>query len=299
MSQLHDVYARVTAEIVAAIEAGAGTWKMPWHHPVDAISRPANVASNRLYRGVNVLALWVAAQKHGFPTGMWGTYRQWLAAGAQVRKGSRGTTVVLWKKLSHEDRPGQSDEGDDDGHTPRLRLLARSFSVFNAQQVDGYAAPEAAPSPVAQRVAHADEFVRALRIPTDYGPFAPQYQIHLDRILMPPVASFSEAAGYYATLIHEAAHATGAKHRLNRNFHKGFTGAELAIEEMTAELAASFILADLGLACRPRADHAAYIASWLRLLKNNPRAVFWAAGKAQAAADWMHAQQPSSYTNLT
>ena len=54
----------------------------------------------------------------------------------------------------------------------------------------------------------------------------------------------------------------------------------------------AFVLADLGIAHHPRADHAAYVASWLRVLKDDPRAIFTAASKAQAAADWMHAQQP-------
>jgi antirestriction protein ArdC len=94
------------------------------------------------------------------------------------------------------------------------------------------------------------------------------------------------------TLLHEAAHATGAKHRLDRNFAERFKRDSLAIEEICAELTASFVLADLGIAHHPRADHAAYVASWLRALKDDPRAIFTAASKAQAAADWMHAQQP-------
>ena len=60
------------------------------------------------------------------------------------------------------------------------------------------------------------------------------------------------------------------------------------MEEAVAELTASYILADLEIAHRPRPDHAAYIGSWLELLKDNPRAIFTAASKAQQAADWMH-----------
>ena len=84
-----DVYARITAEIVAAIEAGAGDYHMPWHHDGAATARPVNVASGKTYRGVNVLALWVAAHSAGYPTGVWGTYRQWQELGARVRKGER------------------------------------------------------------------------------------------------------------------------------------------------------------------------------------------------------------------
>ena len=77
-----DICTRITAEIVAAIEAGVGEWRMPWHHDGASTARPVNVASRKGYRGVNVLALWIASQAAGYPTGVWGTYRQWQAAGA-------------------------------------------------------------------------------------------------------------------------------------------------------------------------------------------------------------------------
>jgi antirestriction protein ArdC len=98
----------------------------------------------------------------------------------------------------------------------------------------------------------------------------------------------------YGTILHEGGHASGAKHRLDRNFNERFGRNARAIEEATAELTASFILADLAIAHHPRPDHAAYVASWLRALKDDPRAIFTAASRAQAAADWMHAQQPQS-----
>ncbi|MBJ7527490.1 MAG: hypothetical protein JHD10_09680, partial [Sphingomonadaceae bacterium] len=62
-------------------------------------------------------------------------------------------------------------------------------------------------------------------------------------------------------------------------------------EELTAELTAAYIMADLGLACIPRPDHAAYIQSWLKTLRDDPKALLTAASKAQAAADWMHEAQ--------
>ena len=120
-----DIYTRITAEIVAAIEAGAGTWKMPWHHDGSAVSRPTNVGSERRYRGVNVIALWVAAQAAGCVSGVWGTYRQWLAAGAQVRKGERGTTVVLWKQMTLT----SDDDEDGDQILPSAHLRPRVHRV--------------------------------------------------------------------------------------------------------------------------------------------------------------------------
>ncbi len=88
-----DIYTRITTEIVAAIENGAGEWRMPWNHDGSSIARPRNVASDKGYRGINVLALWVAARRSSYTTGIWGTYQQWSQFGCQVRKAEKATTV--------------------------------------------------------------------------------------------------------------------------------------------------------------------------------------------------------------
>lgn len=281
-----DVYARVTEAIIAAIEAGAGTWRMPWHHSGADVTRPTNIASGKPYRGINTVSLWAAAYNSGYASGVWGTYRQWQERGAQVRKGEHASLGVLWKEVSRRDEQDH-DDGDD-----RRRLFARAFSLFNADQVEGYA-PEPGPFlPESERLATAEQFIAALGVDAVYGSTSAYYHIGEDRIHMPDFAAFRDAHGFYATHIHEAAHASGAAHRLDRDFSERWTKHALAMEEATAELTASFLLADLGIAHEPRPDHAAYIASWLQLLKDEPRAVFTASSKAQAAADWMHAQQP-------
>jgi antirestriction protein ArdC len=85
----------------------------------------------------------------------------------------------------------------------------------------------------------------------------------------------------------------GHASRLNRDLTGRFGSAKYAMDEAVAELTSSFVMADLGIAHRPREEHAAYLRSWLPVLKSDPRAIFTAAGKAQQAADWMHAQQPA------
>lgn len=293
MSRFHstsaraDIYSRITTEIVAAIETGAGDWRMPWHHNGAEITRPKNVASHKHYRGINVLALWIAAQARSYSSGLWATYRQWAALGAQVRKGERGTTVVFWKQAV-----SRADEDHDDDGTVHDRMFARAFTVFNLAQVEGYLPPSSVVLPESERFEHAEAFVAGLKIPITEGVYDAHYRIDLDRIFMPTFHTFRDASAQMGTLLHEAAHATGAKHRLDRDFSERFKRDNLAIEEICAELTASFVLADLSIAHHPRPDHAAYVASWLRALKNDPRAIFAAASKAQAAADWMHAQQP-------
>jgi len=292
-----DIYSRITTEILAAIEAGAGEWKMPWHHGGSSIARPVNVASAKGYRGVNILALWIAAHAKGYASGIWGTYRQWAARGGQVRRGEKATAIVFWKEIrgtaEGEDETAAGTDDQDD----RPRFVARGYSVFNKAQVDGFEEPEAPRLPESARIEHAERFFAALNIPVAWGAEAAYYRVDEDRIHMPDFGCFTDAVAAYGTLYHEAGHATGAPHRLDRKLMQRFGNQAVAAEELVAELTASFILADIGLAHHPRPDHAAYVASWLEVLRNDKRAIFTAASKAQAASDWMHAQQAGGATH--
>jgi antirestriction protein ArdC len=285
-----DIYARITNEIVTAIEAGAGTYKMPWHHDGSATSRPTNVVSRKTYRGANVIMLWVAAQRAGYTNGLWGTYKQWAQLGGQVRKGERATSIVFWKI----DRPETAEADEDEPSSERVRFFARGYSVFNLAQVDGYTAPATPVLPEAERLAHAEAFYSNLRIPTVHGGSEAFYRPSDDTVHVPLFEAFHEPAGYYSVLFHEGIHATAAPHRCDRDLSGRFGSEAYSFEEVIADCGSSLLLADLGIAVHPRPDHAAYIASWLKVLKNDTSAIFTAASKAQAAADWMHAQQPAS-----
>lgn len=284
-ARINDVYMRVTEQIIEAIEAGADAWRMPWHLTDSDQFFPTNALSRKPYRGVNVLALWGAAEKHGYPTGLWGTYRQWDELGAQVRKDEKGSCVVFWKI---------SERGEvDEGETARgSRFLARGYWVFNAHQVDGFTLPQApAPRPVAERIEAADSFFDALRADIRHGGNRAYYRPDTDHIQMPMFEAFPDRLGYYATLAHESTHWTGAENRLDRDLKGRFGTDAYAAEELIAELGAAFVCAGLGLTNEPRPDHAAYISSWLKLLRSDKRAIFTAASKAQAAADWMHERE--------
>jgi antirestriction protein ArdC len=299
-SDRSDIYARITADIVAAIEQGAGEWQMPWHHDGSSITRPRNVASDKAYRGINILALWVAAHRARYTSGIWGTYRQWAERSCQVRRGEKATSVVFWKQIGRRDDGEASTDdpepSDHDDRAGRPRFLARGYCVFNEAQVDGHrhVQQEQPRLPEAERIARADAFFAALDIPIITGGNEAYYCPDIDTIFMPPFELFIDASSFYSCLFHESGHAAGYPSRLNRDLGGRFGSAKYAMDEAVAELTSSFILADLGIAHRPRAEHAAYLASWVRVLKDDPRAIFTAASKAQQAADWMHAQQPGA-----
>lgn len=283
-----NVYTRVTDSIIAAIEAGAGDFKMPWHAQGD-LARPFNVSSGKAYRGINTVALWVAAQATGYASPIWGTYKQWQEKGAQVRKGEKASTVVFWKVSDPASREAESQNEDSD--QPHARVFARAYCVFNAQQVEGWEAPAMPALPQAARIAHAEGFFAALGATIKEGGARACYIPSRDEIHLPPFAAFHDAVAYYATLAHEATHWTAHASRCARDLKGRFGSESYAAEELVAELGAAFLCSDLALTPEPRPDHAAYIASWLKVLRSDPRAIFTAAAKAQAAADWMHARQ--------
>lgn len=277
-----DVYQRVTDQIVAAIEKGAGTWRMPWHTTGKFAFSPVNLQSHKPYRGINTLMLWAAAEQKGYDSAEWATYKQWQERGAQVRKGEKSTLVVFWKFAN-------SAESQDDDDTPeRSRFcFARAYSVFNAAQVDGYTPKVEDPETEPERIAEADDFFSGVGATVRHGGNRAYYTPSDDHIQMPPLAAFEENLSYYSTLAHEHGHWTAKAGRCDRQLGKRFGDNAYAAEELIAELCAAFLCARLSLTSEPREDHAQYIQSWLKVLKSDKRAIFTAASKAQQAADYL------------
>lgn len=278
-----DIHQHLTDRIVAAIEAGAGEWQMPWHRGSGG-RHPVNVASGNRYRGVNVLALWVEARVNGYGSHLWGTYRQWAERGAAVRKGQKASYVVFYKEI-------EVDTGDDSENEPNRRLFARATPVFNADQVEGFG--EATPEAPVEGLESIDTFIARTGATIIHGGSRACFVPALDEIHLPERASFAGSAtstateAYYSTALHELTHWTAPAHRCNRDLSGRFGSEAYAMEELVAELGAAFLCAELGITADPRPDHARYLAHWLNVLKADKRAVFTAASKAGEAAAFL------------
>lgn len=284
-SAKRDVYASVTAQIITAIENGVGTWRMPWHTSGRFAFSPINVASKKPYRGINTVCLWAAAEAKGYERGEWATYQQWQERGAQVRKGEKATLVVFWK-FGNDSSESQDDSAELLAGRSRL-LFTRGYSVFNASQVDGYTPATDTEVPMLDRIAHADAFFQGVAADLRHGGNQAFYSPATDHIQMPPFQAFREQVSYYSVLAHEQTHWTSRAGRCDRELGRRFGDNSYAAEELIAELGAAFTCAHLGLSTEPRADHAQYLASWLKVLKADTRAIFTAASKAQQATDYM------------
>lgn len=270
------IYQHVTDTIIKQLEQGATPWVKQWQ---GSSSADHNAVTGKGYNGVNTLILAMSASAGGFKSNQWATYKQWLELGGQVRKGTKGTTIIFYS-------PVTGSKVTADGTEKSYHYVLKSYSVFNADQIDGYIAPLVTIKPfnsIAALEALATDSGALIKHGGDKAFYSPSN----DFIQMPHKTDFTNEAAYYATLLHEMAHWSGNAARLNRDLSGRFGNEAYAAEELIAELSAAFLCAEYQIDGDLR--HAGYIASWLRILKNDNKAVFKAAALAQKSADYIKA----------
>ena len=288
-----DVYSRITDKIIADLEQGVRPWLKPWNaeHAAGRITRPLR-HNGTPYKGINIVMLWSASTAKGYACPLWLTFKQALELGGNVKKGESGETVVYADRIT---RTEANDKGEE---IKREIPFLKGYTVFNAEQCDGLpAAYYAKATPPAetpmQRIDAADRFFAATGADIRHGGTRAYYAPGPDYIQMPPFETFHNAESYAATLAHELTHWTKHEKRLARDMGRSKWGDEgYAREELVAELGSAFLCADLGITPEVREDHAAYIASWLKQLKDDRRFIFSAASHAQRAVDYLHSLQP-------
>ena len=290
----------ITHRIIHALEQGVKPWRQPWSISPNS-GRPTNIVSRRLYQGINPLLLELHNLHFNFQAKWWGTFRQWSDLGCTVKKrpadvepGHWGCSVVLWKPITKvvlKDGTGEEEEHEF--------YMMRYFTVFSADQVEGDAAvkfqvrDEPATGIVLPDYGPAEELIAATGADIRFGGDRACYHRPVpegawpnhqngDFILLPPKHRFDPLGAFYETVVHELAHwaevRTGWDHQ-----KQGYAMGELA-----AEIAASFLSTELGI---PQGEtlenHAAYLGSWLKQMKNDPSYVFKASTQASRVADFL------------
>lgn len=286
-------YAETVAEsIIAALEQGTAPWQKPWEPGRPGAGLPHNPVSGTTYKGINLLSLIMTP----FSDPRWMTYKQATDAGAQVRKGSKGTMIQYWSwekmvnKTDADGKPVIDDKGKPVKQKVRLEKPTPFYAtVFNAEQIDGlepYKEPEAleeswqAIERVEKIVENSGADIRHQEQGRAY------YASAADHILMPMRHQFPRADQYYATLLHELGHWTGHKSRLNRDMSGSFGSISYAKEELRAEIASMMLGMEMGIGHDP-GQHVAYVESWIDVLKNDPLEIFRAASDAEKIREYM------------
>lgn len=288
-----DLQQQVTDIIIGQLEKGIVPWEKPWiGNDMPILSIPKNNVTKNRYRGINILLLWGAALDRSYATQEWASFKQWQQKGETVNKGEKGNLVVYYDTFDRE----------EDGEIKKIPFLKSSY-VFNRCQLSGYQ-PEAVQAelpkePLVKRLENVEQFIQNTQAIIEHGGDRACYIPSQDKIRMPLTDSFIDTEtctateAYYSTLLHELTHWSGNPQRLDRTKGKKFGDQNYATEELVAELGAAFLSAELEITASPKQDHAAYIANWLEVLKNNKQCIFTAASEASKAVDFMQSLQPS------
>jgi antirestriction protein ArdC len=289
-----NLYDEITDKIITDLEVGRVPWVQPWRGPTaeTPLGLPTNAATGRRYSGINVLLLWGAVIEHAFPSQSWLTFRQALALGGNVRKGEHGTPVVYADRfVSEAEKQRARETGEEAQGIPFLKR----FTVFNAAQCENLPDEVAIdpPAPALHLVEpKVEALIRATKIDFRIGGDSAFYMPALDYVQVPPPQDFFEPINWHRTALHELGHATGHVSRLDRDMTGSFGTKKYAFEELVAEINAAFCCASFGIA--PTVRHADYIGSWLKVLREDNRAIVRAASQASKAADWLLAFLPDA-----
>src|ERR1700686_570931 len=268
------VYSIVTEQILKQLESGVAPWHRPW-----STQTPKNLVSGRQYRGINVFLL--SSSGYGSPYFL--TYKQATERGGQVSKGEHGTKIVL-----AED--GIRDTEDADGDTTeRKSILLRYYTVFNVEQCEGIAAPMS--SPIVNPIEECERIVRGMRNPPAMQEDGRAWnRPSTDTVGMPSPNAFNSAEEFYSTLFHELTHSTGHIKRVGRDGIEKlntFGSESYSKEELIAEMGAAMLCGVAGIERKTLSNSAAYLKSWIDVLKTDSPMVVSAASQAQKAADYI------------
>jgi antirestriction protein ArdC len=295
--QRDNLYREITDKIIAELEQGIVPWVQPWTSgkQLSPLGLPINGLTRRSYCGINILLLWSALEDRGFASPYWVTFKQCIAMGGSVRKGEKGTHVYFADRFVPQKEKARAEKDGDEANS--IAFLKR-YTVFNSEQCDGLPKgliAKAEPKPEWQIVPEAEALIAAtgadFRIGGDQAFYVPSE----DFIRIPNQTAYADQINWYRTAFHELGHWTGHKTRLDRNLTTKFGTVDYAREELVAEMATAFVCASLGIV--PTVRHADYIGNWLKVLKEDAKAIVRAASLASKASDFILAFQ-TSHTDL-
>jgi antirestriction protein ArdC len=279
------LYLDVTDRIIRELEQGRVPWVQPWVGASCSLGLPRNAVTGRTYSGINVLILWDAVIVRGFATQQWLTFRQALAAGGNVRKGERGTTICYADRfIPRDERQRAAETGEEPAAIPFLKR----FTVFNVDQCECLPETAVNAQPAlheAEIVPAAESVIAATEADIRIGGGEAFYHRTEDYIRVPPQGAFFDPINYYRTVFHELGHWTGHGSRLARDLANRHGSEGYAREELVAEMASAFLCASQSIT--PTVRHADYVGAWLTVLRGDARAIFQAASMASKAVDFV------------
>ena len=271
---IKDIYQEITNSITLDLEHGTPVWEKPWEKGFSGF--PKNEFSKSIYSGINTVILWNRQGDIGADSSQWLTFRQAQNLGGHIKKGKKAIRIIFYKQIKVED--------EDTGEEKEIPVI-KPHPVFNLSQCEGLDHLLKTPDEREQTFQDettAEELIKNSQAKIKIANFNKAiYTPSKDKISMPRKSQFKTKEGFYSTMFHELSHWTGHRLRLNRKINNKFGTKSYAFEELVAEISASFLCCHLGF--RYSTQHSAYVKSWVRLLKEDKKAIFKASSQAQKA----------------
>ena len=273
-----DIYQEITNQIISDLKNGNPVWEKPWEKGF--MGFPVNVSSNSFYSGINTVILWHRQSKLGADSSQWLTFRQAQNLGGHIKKGEKAICIIFYKKITVEDKDTEEE---------KTIPIIKAYPVFNLSQCEGLDHLKKLPVEKDQAFKdkeQAEELIKASKAQIIMAAFdTAGYEQKEDKILIPKKSQFKTEKGFYSTMFHELSHWTGHPSRLNRKINNKFGSKDYAFEELVAEISASFLCCHLGF--HYSTQHSAYVKDWIKVLKEDKKAIFKASSLAQKATEFI------------
>ena len=282
MAREQDFYKEVAEKLIDQLQKGTAPWQRPWEVVQGGL--PRNPTTGEEYHGGNVVNLLM----QGYQDPRWMTFRQAGEIGARVRKGEHGTRIIYWRfegkqpVLDEDGKPKLDANGKQIKEEVRLERPRPFISyVFNAEQMEGLPPLEKTPEHSWTPVEKAEELLAKSGARIEHRSQSKAYYTpSTDTITLPLKEQFKDQEGYYSTALHELGHWTGHESRLDRDIHHPFGSEAYAREELRAEIAGMMLSMETGIPNLGMENHAAYVQSWIKALREDPKEIFRASADA-------------------
>ena len=290
---------RIVSQVLELLDKGINPWIKPWSSGGSLGDH--NATSGHIYSGINIPVLAYSKEENGFTSNQWLTFNQARKHGGLIIKGSKATKVIFIKKIQFD----RKDENgniiyDENGNKEKVPFaLLRETPIFNIEQTENVVLPKAEITRVEVAIAKEetmktdkgvqwiDGIYKNLEVNQRFSTESTAYySSNKDMIQLPNRSMFKASSGYVATALHELIHWSGHSSRMNRKLGNGFGSSDYAYEELIAETGSAMMNNKYGIQGEIE-NHASYIQSWIKVLKDDPQKLFDASYQAQQAMEYI------------
>ena len=279
-----NVYQMVTDRIVEQLNNGIIPWRQPW---VGGSAMAISYTSRKAYSALNQLLL-------GKP-GEWLTWKQVYDRGGKVKKGAKARFCVFYQWVDKKVENEETHEIEDYSFP-----ILKWYKVFHIDDTEGIESkietvePDNTIQPIEKAEAVINGYLSredSLKFINDRESSQAYYSPSADEVVVPMITQYEIPEEYYSTTFHELTHSTMHEKRCNRreeNKVAAFGSKDYSREELVAEIGSAMLCNRIGIECEKAFKNSvAYIQSWLKALKNDPKMIVWASGRAEKAAKYI------------